>query len=86
MMDFGLIQKYFKDEMDKVGIIKDEKKIAKSAKALSFHHLEGAFAIYGWVTSYSKCYNWHRISKLSLNFGCLFTFCYLDSANSIKIA
>ena len=32
MMDFGLIQKYFKDEMDKVGIIKDEKKTAKSAK------------------------------------------------------
>ena len=46
MMDFGLIQKYFKDEMDKVGIIKDEKKTAKSAKALSLHHLEGAFTIY----------------------------------------
>ena len=46
MMDFGLIQKYFKDEMDKVGIIKDEKKTAKSAKALSLHHLEGAFIIY----------------------------------------
>ena len=35
--------------------------------------------------SYSKCSNWHRILKLSLNFGCLFTFCYLDGANSIKI-
>ena len=46
MMDFGLIQKYFKDEMDKVGIIKDEKKTAKSAKALSMHHLQGAFTIY----------------------------------------
>ena len=46
MMDFGLIQKYFKDEMDKVGIIKDEKKTAKSAKALSLNHLEGAFTIY----------------------------------------
>ena len=46
MMDFGLIQKYFKDEMDKVGIIKDEKKTAKSAKALSLHHLEGPFTIY----------------------------------------
>ena len=46
MMDFGLIQKYFKDEMDKVGIIKDEKKTAKSAKALSLYHLEGAFTIY----------------------------------------
>ena len=45
-MDFGLIQKYFKDEMDKVGIIKDEKKTAKSAKALSLNHLEGAFTIY----------------------------------------
>ena len=26
--------------------------------------------------SYSKCSNWHRILKLSLNFGCLFTFGY----------
>ena len=34
--------------------------------------------------SYSKCSNWRRISKLSLNFECLFTFCYLDGANSIK--
>ena len=34
--------------------------------------------------SYSKCSNWRRISKLLLNFGCLFTFCYLDGANSIK--
>ena len=34
--------------------------------------------------SYSKCSNWHLISKLSSNFGCLFTFCYLDGANSIK--
>ena len=31
-----------------------------------------------------KCSNWHWISKLSLNFGCLFTFCYLDGANYIK--
>ena len=36
------------------------------------------------VISYSKCSNWRQISKLSLNFGCLFTFCYLDGANSIK--
>ena len=27
---------------------------------------------------------WRRISKLLSNFGCLFTFCYLDGANSIK--
>ena len=34
--------------------------------------------------SYSKCSNWCPISKLSSNFGFLFTFCYLDGANSIK--
>ena len=34
--------------------------------------------------SYSKCSNWRRILKLSSNFGCLFTFCYVDGANSIK--
>ena len=34
--------------------------------------------------SYSKCSNCRRISKLSWNFGCLFTFSYLDGANSIK--
>ena len=39
-----------------------------------------------WIISYSKCFNWHRISKLLSNFGCLFTICYLDRANSIKIA
>ena len=39
-----------------------------------------------WIISYSKCSNFHRISKLLLNFECLFTFCYLDRANSIKIA
>ena len=37
-----------------------------------------------WFMSYSKCSNWRRISKLWLDFGCLFTFCYLDMANSIK--
>ena len=52
-MDFGLIQKYFKDEMDKVGIIKDEKKTAKSSKALSLYHLEGAFAIYCFLNGVS---------------------------------
>ena len=35
--------------------------------------------------SYSKFSNWRWISKLLSNFGCLFTFCYLDGANSIKI-
>ena len=34
--------------------------------------------------SYLKFSNWRRISKLLSNFGCLFTFCYLDGANSIK--
>ena len=34
--------------------------------------------------SQSKCANWHRISKLASNFGYLFTFCYMDGANSIK--
>ena len=33
--------------------------------------------------SYSKCSNWHQISKLLSNFGCLFT-CYFDRANSIE--
>ena len=40
--------------------------------------------VYAWFISYSKCSNWRRISKLSLNFGCLFTCCYFDRANSIK--
>ena len=39
---------------------------------------------YVWIISYSKCSNWYQISKLSSNFGCLITFCYLDGANSIK--
>ena len=34
--------------------------------------------------SYSQCCNWCQILKLLLNFGCLFTFCYLDGANSMK--
>ena len=33
--------------------------------------------------SYLKCSNWCQISKWLLNFECLFTFCYLDEANSI---
>ena len=36
---------------------------------------------YVWFISYSKCSNWRQISKLSLNFGCLFTFCYSAWAN-----
>ena len=40
--------------------------------------------LYVRFISYSKCFNWHRILKLSSNFGCLFTFCYLDGINSIK--
>ena len=34
--------------------------------------------------SYLKCSDWRGISRLSSNFGCLFTFCYLDGPNSIK--
>ena len=45
-MDIGLIQKYFKDEMDKVAIIANAKKTTKPAKPLSLHHLEGPFIIY----------------------------------------
>ena len=37
-----------------------------------------------WFISYLKCSNWRWLSKLSPNFKCLFTFCYLDGANSIK--
>ena len=37
-----------------------------------------------WFISYSKCSNWHRISKLSSNFGCLFTFCHSAQANLSK--
>ena len=33
-----------------------------------------------------KVFYWRQISKLSLNFGWVFTFCYLDGANSIKTA
>ena len=33
---------------------------------------------------YSKCSNWCQISKLLLNFRCLFTLCYFDGANSIE--
>ena len=34
--------------------------------------------------TYSKCSNWGRISKLSSNFGSLFTFCYSAWGNQIK--
>ena len=34
--------------------------------------------------SYLKCSDWRGISRLSSNFGCLFTFCYLHGPNSIK--
>ena len=39
------------------------------------------FLFYAWIISYSKCSNWHQILKLSLNFGCLFTCCYLQTCN-----
>ena len=44
----------------------------------------GAILANAWIISYSKFSNWGQISKLSSNLGCLFTFCYLDGANSIK--
>jgi hypothetical protein len=34
--------------------------------------------------SYLKRSNWHQISKLASNFGCLFTFCYSAWANLIQ--
>ena len=49
--------------------------------APSFMNTVGAVGprIYGLLSyvrfiSYSKCFNWRRISTLSLSFGCLFTF------------
>jgi len=54
-------------------------------KMLSFS-LENVcrFLFNAWVISYLKCSDWSRISKLLLNFGCLFTSCYFDRAKSIK--
>jgi hypothetical protein len=34
--------------------------------------------------SYLKHSSWRQILKLLSNFGCIFTFCYLDEANSMK--
>ena len=34
--------------------------------------------------SYSKSSNWRQKFKILSNFGCLFTFCFLDGASSIK--
>ena len=42
------------------------------------------FSINVRFMSYSKFSNWHQISKLLSNFGCLFTCCYFDRTNSIK--
>ena len=39
-----------------------------------------------WMISYSKCSICCCLSKLSSNFGWLFTFCYCDRATSIQIA
>ena len=44
------------------------------------------FDIYVWFMSYLKCSNWRQILKLLSNFGCLFTFCYLDGAIFDKFA
>ena len=40
--------------------------------------------ILNFRSSYSKCFNWRQISKLSSTFGCLFTFCYSAWATLIK--
>ena len=57
---------------------------------LSFYHLIIFFCktlnvLHYYLTnvrfmSYLKCSNWGRISNLLSNYGCLFTFCYLDVA------
>ena len=44
----------------------------------------GSHIFYAWIISNLKCSNWRWISKLLSNFGFLFTFCYLEGANSIK--
>ena len=44
-------------------------------------HLHSEFAIFFRFISYSRCSNWRRILKFSLNFGCLFTFCNSAEAN-----
>ena len=66
MMDIGLIQKYFKDEMEKVAVIKDAKKTEKLAKPLSLVHLEGPFIIYSILNGISigKSIFWFKISLL----------------------
>ena len=40
--------------------------------------------MYVFFIYFSKCFDWHRISKLSPNFECLFTFCYSAWANQIQ--
>ena len=40
--------------------------------------------IYVQFILYSQCSSWRQILKLLSYFGCIFTFCYLDGANSIK--
>ena len=55
MMDIGLIQKYFKDEMEKVAVIKDTSKTEKLAKPLSLVHLEGPFIIYCILNGIAIC-------------------------------
>ena len=50
-----------------------------------FYPLEKLLGVaYVRFISYSKCYDLCRISKLSSNFGCLFTFWYLDGENLTK--
>lgn len=46
MTSAGIIQKYFKDEMDKVAIVSTESKKAKNIP-LNLHHLQGVFLVYG---------------------------------------
>ena len=54
--------------------------------ALPYLPEEGVQAVVNFLTTvwfmlYLKCSNWHQISKLLSNCGCLFTFCYLDRAS-----
>ena len=64
--------------------LKDLFKILMEMVLAIWKELSPELTIYVRFISYSKCSNWRRISKLASTFGCLFTFCNLDRAYSIK--
>ena len=68
------------------GVFNAEGTPEEKIKFVSYEPIGKSFFISVQFMSYSKCSNWRRISTLSLNFCCIFTFCFLDRANSIKIA